>query len=326
MDLLPTDEQEAIAASARDVLTKHGYPGSLRSLDRSGHDAELWEHGTAQGWLGLGVPEDAGGLGLGATDEVMLFREIGRHLAPGALVSTVIATHAAVALGDGTLAARLVVGEERAALAVATGQGLLVLHRPGATAVVVIGGGVRLATVAALGQLEDLPGLDAGTPVARSSARADIGRAVPAPVELRLHLLASAALAGIAEATRDQAASYAAVRHQFGQPIGAFQAVKHRCADMATRAEAAWAQTCFAAAAIDGGRPDAAHQVAAAAVVAASAGRTNAAANVQVHGGIGFTAEHDAHLFVKRAHVWETVLGGRRAALHRVLDHERADD
>jgi alkylation response protein AidB-like acyl-CoA dehydrogenase len=322
MDLLPTDEQAAIAEAAADLLTKRGFPGALRGLDASGVDEALWRQCAALGWLGLAAPEDAGGLGLGPPAEVMLFREIGRHLAPGPLLPTVVATHAAVALADTALVSALVAGDRRAAIAIAGADGMLVLHAPGATVALIVdrSGRLRLSDVDALGVLEPCPGLDRATPVARSGVVTEVGDVVPAGVGDRLHLLAAAALAGLAEATRDQAAAYAVARRQFDQPIGAFQAVKHRCADMATRAEAAWAQTCFAAAALDRGRADASQQVAAAAAVAIGAGRANAAANVQVHGGIGFTGEHDAHLFVTRAHVWEVAVGGHRRALDRVLE------
>jgi alkylation response protein AidB-like acyl-CoA dehydrogenase len=89
---------------------------------------------------------------------------------------------------------------------------------------------------------------------------------------------------------------------------------------MAVRAEAAWAQVCFAAAALDGGRPDAARQAASAKVVAIEAGRVNAAGNIQIHGGMGFTEEHDAHLYVRRAHVYEVAGGGRRRHLAALVD------
>jgi alkylation response protein AidB-like acyl-CoA dehydrogenase len=113
---------------------------------------------------------------------------------------------------------------------------------------------------------------------------------------------------------------YAEARVQFGQPIGAYQAVKHSCADMAIRAEAAASELFFAALAFEGARTDAAFQVSAAKVVAADAARCNAAANVQIHGGMGFTFEQDAHLYVKRSHVLEHAFGSSTYHLSRVLD------
>jgi alkylation response protein AidB-like acyl-CoA dehydrogenase len=121
-------------------------------------------------------------------------------------------------------------------------------------------------------------------------------------------------LVGIAEATRDMATAYAKTREQFGKPIGVNQAIKHRCADMAVAADAAVNQLLFAALSVQEERPDADFQVAAARVVADQAALTNARHNVQVHGGMGFTAECDAHLYVKRAHLLGRTFGGLRGA------------
>ncbi|HKY17080.1 MAG TPA: acyl-CoA dehydrogenase family protein, partial [Microthrixaceae bacterium] len=106
---------------------------------------------------------------------------------------------------------------------------------------------------------------------------------------------------------------YAKDRQQFGQPIGGFQAVKHRCADMAVRADLASSQVRWAALSIAGSLPDAGAHAAAAAIVASNAAITNAQTNIQNHGGIGFTWEHTAHRFVTRARMWGALLGGVRA-------------
>ena len=115
------------------------------------------------------------------------------------------------------------------------------------------------------------------------------------------------------------AVDYAKLREQFGRPIGAFQATKHRCADMAVRAEAAWCQTVLAALAAARGQTDAGFHAAAASIVAARAAIDNAEQNVQLHGGIGYTMECDAHLYLKRAHLLERTLCGVRAGQKRLL-------
>jgi alkylation response protein AidB-like acyl-CoA dehydrogenase len=97
------------------------------------------------------------------------------------------------------------------------------------------------------------------------------------------------------------------------------QAVKHSCTDMAVRAESATCQTFFAALALGESTPDAAFQVAAAKIVAGNAATMNARASVQIHGGLGFTWEHDAHLLAKRAHVLGVLFGDRREHLARLL-------
>jgi alkylation response protein AidB-like acyl-CoA dehydrogenase len=114
------------------------------------------------------------------------------------------------------------------------------------------------------------------------------------------------------------AVAYAKERVQFGKPIGSFQAIKHRCADMAMASEMAWAQLLHATIAQRDGTPGAAYQVKAACLLAGRSAVENSSGSIQVHGGIGFTAEMDAHRFVKRARVLEQ-LGGdpteQRAAL-----------
>jgi alkylation response protein AidB-like acyl-CoA dehydrogenase len=138
-------------------------------------------------------------------------------------------------------------------------------------------------------------------------------------VSRRGFVLAAASLTGIAEATRDISAAHAVSRVQFDRPIGANQAVKHPCADMAVRAELAWAQTLFAALTTDERREDAEFHAVAAKVVAADAAERNAAATVQVLGGMGFTFEHDANLYLKRAYVLGHAFGDTRDALSRLI-------
>jgi alkylation response protein AidB-like acyl-CoA dehydrogenase len=114
-------------------------------------------------------------------------------------------------------------------------------------------------------------------------------------------------------------AGYARTRFQFGKPIGAFQAVKHRCADMAIAAYATTGQIFQAALLVDARTEDAAFHAAAAYLLAVAGAKESTAANIQNHGGIGFTWEHDAHLFLKRAFALEHVLGGPRGACDAVL-------
>ena len=118
---------------------------------------------------------------------------------------------------------------------------------------------------------------------------------------------------------RDMAVTYAKDRKQFGQPIGSFQAIKHICADMAVRCEESASQLFYAALSLRDGTADAAVEIPAAAFIAARAALENAAAGIQVHGGIGMTAELDAHWFLKRAHVLDQAMGNSRRQLDRLL-------
>ncbi|HMO68764.1 MAG TPA: acyl-CoA dehydrogenase family protein, partial [Novosphingobium sp.] len=132
-------------------------------------------------------------------------------------------------------------------------------------------------------------------------------------------LLVAALLAGTAAAAADLAIAHATTREQFGQPIGAFQAVKHRCADMGVAAFAAEAQVALAAAAIDDGVEEAPLELAAAMVQAADAALANGRGAIQVHGGMGFTDECHAHRFFKRAHMLRQLLGPRLGQAGRLL-------
>ncbi len=135
----------------------------------------------------------------------------------------------------------------------------------------------------------------------------------------RAQLLLAAYAVGIAEATRDMAVEYAKNRRQFGKPIGSFQAVKHLCADMAIRAEAALCQVIFAAVVQSEQRAGQEFHSIAAKLVSVDAALKNAAQNIQVHGAIGFTAEADAHLFLKRSHVIEQFWGDTRQQRRQML-------
>jgi alkylation response protein AidB-like acyl-CoA dehydrogenase len=135
-------------------------------------------------------------------------------------------------------------------------------------------------------------------------------------------VLVTAMLVGIAEATLDASVAYAKERVQFGKPIGVHQAVKHRCADMATGCEAAASLLFFAAIALRDGRDDVAFQVRAAKVIATEAARENTRSNVQIHGGMGYTWEHDAHLYVSRFQVLDQLFGDLRSQQERLLDLE----
>jgi alkylation response protein AidB-like acyl-CoA dehydrogenase len=137
-------------------------------------------------------------------------------------------------------------------------------------------------------------------------------------------VLVAAEAVGVAERTLEMSVEYAKVREQFGKPIGTFQAIKHRCADMATRAEVARAVVVFASVAVQDGEPDADFHVHSAKALAADAAIQNATDNVQNHGGMGYTWESDAHLYLKRARVLEHVCGSRMAHLDAIASPWRA--
>lgn len=306
MNLAFTTEQAEIAAAAERFLGKEVPLRRVRELaGASGPalDDATWAECARNGWLALGLPESVGGLALGARAEVMLFRELGRHVTPGPFRSTVIAAHAALAAGEDNLAADLAAGRRRAGIEV----GRLTLDAgPGDLVVRFNDDRVCLDEFT---ESQPAAGVDPGIRCTTTVAARPVAVTANPAVVTRARLLVAAEVLGVLEAVRDMSASYAIQRVQFDRPIGSFQAVKHRCADMAIAAYAALAQVLFAAHAADDGHPDAGFHAAAAHLLAVSGARRSTADNIQNHGAIGFTMEHDAHLYLRRALTLEHLLG-----------------
>jgi len=309
VDLIPDEDQSAIEDTIVSFLADVLPVERLRDAANHGGAAEaaVWGQLCELGLFGLGLPEDQGGLGLGLPEEALVARALGRHLVSPSVLAQLCAPHLAT---DEATRDALISGEARAAFGINQGY---VLDGDGAEWVVVFGpGGASLRARGDLTLASTDGGLDHTLLFERIEGGA--GNAQPA---LRIEVLVAAYLVGVAQATTDMAVEYAKTREQFGQPIGAFQAIKHSCADMATRASAADTQTLYAATVFGAGGDDAV-EAAAARVLAKRAAFENAKANIQTHGGMGFTAECDAHLFLKRAMVMD-MLGSdaraRRAAL-----------
>ncbi|WP_458244397.1 acyl-CoA dehydrogenase family protein [Streptomyces sp. MAI_2237] len=290
-----TSEQGALRAAVRGVVRRGAGAGSSwlvapRGGAADGHspaplsgdarpgderprlDRVLWRALGDLGVFSLRLPEAEGGAGLGLPEAVLVFEEVGRALVPGPLV----ATH---------LAAGEVPGAAEGEVVVAAADGRLVewleeadVVRPGAE------GAVPLRSVDPLTPLHRVP----------APARTD-------PVAV---LLTAAEQLGTAARAGELAVQHARAREQFGQPIGAFQAVKHLCAQMLVRAEVA--RAAVYAAAVTADRAD----IAAARLLADEAAVRGARDCLQVHGGMGFTWESEVHLLLKRAWVRSERGGG----------------
>jgi alkylation response protein AidB-like acyl-CoA dehydrogenase len=297
VDLTPSNAQRDIADSVAEYLAAEFPIERIRlALDGDSFvDDATWEQWASMGFFSLGVPESQGGLGLGIVDEVLMVNQFGRHLTPGPVVPTVLATHLAVETGDDDLIGRLLGGAERAGLRF----GVLAHDvRPGGLVLSVTERGAVLERVRSV---EPRPSVDPTVALSEIETGEEVARVEGSALQTRHWLLGAAALLGIAQAAERQSTSYAQVRKQFGKAIGSFQAIKHRCADMWSRCYAAESQLHFATLAVSSDRPDARTQAAAALQLAVDAARQNTAVNIQNHGGVGFTAEHDAGLLVKRA-------------------------
>jgi alkylation response protein AidB-like acyl-CoA dehydrogenase len=323
VDLLPSGEQAEIAGSARRFLAAEVPMTAVRaSADQDGVDREVWGRVGALGWFGLGLDEASGGVGYGLPEEVLLFREIGRSLAPGPFVASALGARVATASGAADVAAAIVAGQAVVGLAEPFADRYRLLDASHADLVLTVDGdGAALTERAAWGDVEPAVAMDPTVELAYAPAPdgPPIGQASGSAIAERGAVLTAATLVGIVEATRDMSAQYAKDREQFGKPIGSFQAVKHRCADMAVRGEVVLDLTIYAALLFDTGAPEAPRHVAAAKALAGEYAIANAFDNVQNHGGIGVTWEHDAHLFVKRAHVAASTFGSRTDQLAAVL-------
>jgi alkylation response protein AidB-like acyl-CoA dehydrogenase len=308
----PSRDQVALAAGLGESLASLLPLSRLRESREESR--ETWKALRELGVFDVCTPEEQGGGGLGAIEEALIVVELGRRLVAPSVLATIAAAHLSPARehssasGGRRVAAghrhgnRVVFVDDSAAdqLLVRSASGAALFERPMSTCVVdETLWACRLLEVVGLGRLV---------------AEADTERA------LRLRLIEAASLAGLAQAALEMAVQYAGMRHQFGRPIGSFQAVKHHCANMALSARFACDQVSFAAVALDDRdrRDDAALQVESAFFVAGSAALDNAGKNIQVHGGIGFSDEADPHRLLKRARLQLELAGGLELAVTRV--------
>ena len=295
-------DERALQAAIRD-LCKGVFPmETVRSLEGSGGvSAETWGALEEAGVFSLRLPESDGGAGLGMTAAVIVFEQLGRALVPGPLVGTHVTRSHGAPVEKLTLISR----DDQLIPYLSTSDVVGVLDAEGVSV-------IRQDEIAAEGIAQPLDPL---TPVWRVSSLpegkkvSDAGTA--AVVRLEASALTAALLVGIASAETDLAVAYAKERQQFGRAIGSFQAVKHICADMLTRAEVARAAVYAAGVHLDGnGDGDTARAVTGAMLLASEAAFANGKACVQVHGGMGFTWEIDAHLYLKRAAALIALHGG----------------
>jgi alkylation response protein AidB-like acyl-CoA dehydrogenase len=320
MDFDLTADQIALRDGARALLDDLASPERVRAHTdrRDAFDVELWSAMLDQGWPAIEVPETSGGIGLGAVEVAVLLEEIGRHAAPAPFAPAVLAIDAFAHAGDADWAARLLAGDARAC--VAWDPAAPVPYAPSADVAVVrdadgvfvVGlGHPRPAREPAMDLTRELGWLAFDAPAARRLGGGDAARRLLD----RGATFAAADLLGSATRALEMAVEYAKDRVQFGRPIGSFQAVKHRCADMLVdvegmRSTVYWAAWCLAA-----GDPEASVAASTAKIWCSDASKRVMASALQVHGGIGFTWEHDLHFFMKRAQLDQLSFGD--ASFHR---------
>ncbi|HET7531482.1 MAG TPA: acyl-CoA dehydrogenase family protein [Mycobacteriales bacterium] len=321
-----TDEQRALQATVREFLADRFPLSSVRALyddpDGDGDPAELWKAVGEQGWLAVTIDEQYDGLGLGLLDAAVLARCWGEGCAPGPFLPTLVAAEA-IRLGASPeqkkeWLPRIAGGEVKLSLA-ATGrvnatngtlsgaaQFVEYAHVADRIVVAADGGTLWLVDPASGGvTVSRHDALDRSTRFATvtfDKARGDKlpDHVLPDVVD-RAAVLYANDLAGIARVALSRTVDYDKTREQFGKPVGSFQALKHALADLHVATTMAEHSGWYAAHALDARLPDAALAVSVAKSKCSDTARDVTAAMIQFHGGIGYTWEHDAHLFFKRA-------------------------
>ncbi|MFD6676506.1 acyl-CoA dehydrogenase family protein [Rhodococcus zopfii] len=358
MSIATTEEQRAVQASVR------AWARAAAPIEKLRHQpAEMWQPGWGSlaelGLFGVAVPESSGGLGATAVDLAVMLEQAAHELAPGPVLTTALAAlvfgsgsdsaaKTAAVLSEGTLPAAAALdlavdaSETTEGLVLSGDAGPAVAAEPGVAVLVRVagdggdaasGGEERWALVDADSpglRLEPLDTLDKSRALARvrlDSVAVTADRVVTVRAGLVRDLaatLAAAELAGIAGWALTTAVEYAKIREQFGKPIGAFQAVKHLCAEMLCRTEKIRAAAWDAASAVDAAPDELPIAAAVATAVALDAAVQTAKDAIQVLGGIGFTWEHDAHLYLRRAVTTRQLLGGSTFWRARVTALTRA--
>ncbi len=313
-----SDDQRALQRAVRELLDKECTPQHVRAASETGRIPGLWRKLAETGVAGLTVPESHGGLGLGCTDLVLILEEAGRAAVPEPLVETVAVAAPLLARGDddrwlpgiasGDVTATFV---SDAGLAAHAGSAGVVLVRDA-------DGDAVFAAPREAVTITRQPSLDPTHPLFEIGGAAGAGTRIANLGEEAFDRAAfgtAAVLLGIAERVIEMAAAYAKERKQFGRPIGSFQAVKHLLASAFVRVEFARPVVYRAAATIDGGEVNRARDASHAKAAATEAATIACKAALQAHGAIGYTEEHDLHLWLRRA--WTLASSFGDASWHR---------
>ena len=323
MYLAPDGDEVEIANAAAGFLADAMPIDRLHSPGSADMGSDLRRTLGEMGWFALALSDDLGGSGLSPVEHALFFREVGRQCGP---VDALAQALAANLVQDADLRSASIAGECGVALIIADGDAYRLIGALDATHGLLVD--PSHASVFALDGVgtTERPALDPA-----NSLR--IVAALPAPVEKvsgtriwQLGQLGTAAmLVGLSEAALELIVEYAKVREAFGRPIGAYQAVRHPCADMAVRLEAARAQLWFAATALKESRSDAPAHLDAAKHLANEVAMGNSDWNIQLHGGIGVTDEHNAHLLLKHTMLLTRLFGSKRTLLRQLLNARLED-
>lgn len=343
---LQTPEQDELRSVIRKVLLRNATSERIRTVASAhgGHDAKFWNEIADMGWLALTVPDERDGLGLGLPELAILSEEFGYSLQPSpllahSLVTWIIARHGSLnlqarllpALASGEVIASWALAEPGATEALVLHDGRLHGARPlvpyamcadhllvevvsdgqpmlVAVDVAAAGTTLRIAEQHTIDLMRPYAGVEFDGVRVESDAIVSVA-AAPSELWGAALALQCAESVGVARRLVEMCVSYTTTRHQFDRPIGSFQAVKHRIADMQIQLQGAAVATEESVWALHRRRSDAEVAVHVAKSWTGRAASWVASEALQLHGGIGFTWEHDLHLYLRRAKVNELLLG-----------------
>ena len=313
------DEQRAIKQAVHELCEARFDPAALAG-DKP-RDDPFWPELTKSGWSQLAVPQRFGGQGAGLLELTLVLEELGYALAPAGFLGNAAACVLVGAASDAQQERWLPAmasGERRAAFGQARGRGAVLLDAKGAS-LAVVAGDLVADVMDPLPELRPAEPLDVTRQVSRIEMHGGerLGGDLQAALD-RAEVRLAAELVGVAQHAMELAVEHAQHRQQFGRPIGAYQAVSHRCADMLVLVESARSAVLSAAWTADHAAESLPFAASVAKVAAATAAWQVCASSLQVHGGMGFTWEHPIHLFMRRAAATTRLLGSVDEHLDRI--------
>jgi alkylation response protein AidB-like acyl-CoA dehydrogenase len=313
-DLSP--DQREIKNVARELLGARSPFAKVRAAaETEAYDTTLWRELVELGWPGIAVAEEHGGQGLGAVELAILAEELGHACAATPFLSTATAAAVIEATGSDRQRARWLPGLVAGELTAGIGTRELAADAAGSDLAIVIDG--EEAQLIESPATDDLVSIDS---TRRFATVVGDGQPLGPGAADRVRTAVAAEVVGVCQRALDMTLAYVKERKQFGVPVGSFQAVAHRCAEMLLHTESARSTAYYAAWAADADPELLPEAAALAAAAAAEGGRSVTAGAIQMHGGIGFTWEADVHWLYKRAQLDAALLGGTKrhhAALAR---------
>jgi alkylation response protein AidB-like acyl-CoA dehydrogenase len=310
-------DQREIKDVARELLAVRSPLAKVReAAEAATYDLALWGELVQLGWPGIAVAAEHGGQGLGAVELAVLSEELGYACAATPFLSTAAAASVIQAAGTDEQRSRWLPGLASGELTAGIGTRELAADAAGAAVVVVVIDD-DTAQLIESPETEVVVSID---PTRRFATVRGEGQPLGPGAAERIYTAVAAEVVGVCQRALDMTLAYVKDRKQFGVPVGSFQAVAHRCAEMLLHTESARSSAYYAAWAADAEERLLAEATALAGAAAVAAGPSVTASAIQMHGGIGFTWEADVHWLFKRAQLDAALLGSgkrHRAALAR---------